>query len=63
MTYRLVLSLPFNILLVHYADFPDGATALAFQQEHYPSFSGLEVWSKNCVSSWQGLPIIFPIGS
>ena len=62
MKYRIVLSLPFNILLVHRVDFTDSKAAWTYQQEHYPAFPGLEVWPQEHVTAWKGLTVIFPVG-
>ena len=58
--YRLVLTLPFNILLVHSWSFETHEEAWHFKLQHYPLFS-LEVWSTTEVSTWKGSVVYFPI--
>jgi len=61
--YRLVIQLPFKILLVHRQGFFWKDAAIRYQKEHYSLFPGIEVWTQREVDDFRGRLLSFPCGS
>ncbi len=60
--FRLVIPLPFNLILVHKRAFQDRDAAYAYMDEHYEPFPCVEVWRTVDVCAWPGTIINFPFG-
>ncbi len=60
--FRIVLHLPFGLLLVHREAFFNAALASAFRSQIYPAFPGLEIWKQWQVDEFKGKKINFPFG-
>jgi len=61
--YRLVIQLPFKLLLVHRQGFYWKDAANSYQKEHYGLFPGMEVWTQREVDDFRGRRLPFPYGS
>jgi len=61
--YRLVIQLPFRILLVHRQGFFWEEAALRYQKEHYGNFPAIEIWTPREVDDFRGRLLSFPYGS
>ena len=60
MSYRLVLELPFRMLLLHRAHFKSPVTAMRYRKRRYPSIP-LDVWKQPQVDKWPGRRFDIPI--
>ncbi len=60
--FRIVLHLPFGLLLVHRKAFFHAALASTFRSQTYPAFPGLEIWRQWQVDEFKGKKINFPLG-
>ncbi len=60
--FRIVLHLPFGLLLVHRRGFYNAPSASAFRSQTYPSFPGLEIWKQWEIDAYKGKKINFPFG-
>ncbi len=60
--FRIVLHLPFGLLLVHRRSFYDATLARNFRSQTYSSFPGLEIWKQWQVDEFKGKKIHFPFG-
>jgi len=61
--YRLVIQLPFKILLVHRQGFFWEDAAIRFQKERYGFFPGVVIWTQREVDEFHGRLLPFPYGS
>jgi hypothetical protein len=61
--YRLVIHLPFKILLVHRQGFFWKDAATRFHKEHYSILPGIEVWTQREVDDFGGRHFPFPAAS
>jgi hypothetical protein len=61
--YRLVIHLPFKILLVHRQGFYLQDAANHYQKEHYGLFPGIAVWTQREIDEFRGRTLPFPYGA
>jgi hypothetical protein len=60
--YRLVVHLPFNILLVHRQGFYWEAAAVRYQKEHFGLLPGIAIWTQREIDEFHGRQLPFPVG-
>ncbi len=60
--FRIVLHLPFGLLLVHRRSFYDVGAARTFRYQTYSAFPALEIWKQWEIDAFKGKKINFPFG-
>ncbi len=60
MSYRLVLELPFRVLLMHRAHFKSPMTAMHYRKRRFPTIP-LDVCEQSQVDEWPGHTFVIPI--
>jgi hypothetical protein len=58
--FRLVIVLPFNILLIHRHHFFSVESANAYIKENYSAFPAMEVWTQRKIEQHKGSSAVFP---